>query len=127
MRKKTNIIIPRDGISNHSHQETKSRLDDPIWRLASIIITVAAGGLIIYSLVRQQWIIAASAIIFFLMLWFFPFIWKWIVFAFNRKPETTWERISLNLALATLAALVFEDFFEVLFRLFRMVRYIITR
>lgn len=92
------------------------RLDRPGWRWTSKLIFMAAAVVLLYTIYRRQFFIAITAGIFFSILWFIPVLWNWIVFVFSRKPETLWERLSLNLVLATLAALTFEDALEVIVR-----------
>jgi hypothetical protein len=109
--------MTEEPILEQSVGKPHRRLNHPAWRISSILVMLGAVSILAYTAYRSQVLIAASAVIFFLLLWFIPVLWDWIVFTFGRKPETTWERISLNLALATLAALTFEDAFEVAVRL----------
>ncbi len=110
----------KQSSSRQPAEKPKNRLDHAGWRLASALIFLAAAAVLLYSIYRTQFLIAVSAVVFFLLLWVIPAVWEGIVFIFGRKPETTWERLSLNLVLATLAALSFEDASEVAGRLGRL-------
>ena len=57
-------------------------------------------------------IIPVATLLGFLLLWFWPKPWDWIETIFGRRPRTIWGRISLNLAIATLVAITFEDVVE---------------
>lgn len=103
----------------------KRRLDYLAWRIASIFVTLGATGVLAYAVYKSLTLVLSSVVIFFLLLWLIPALWDWIVFTFGRKPETTWERISLNIALAILAALTFEDAFEVVIRLARRLLFLL--
>lgn len=109
--------MTEEPVSEQLAGKSERRLDHPAQWIVSILVLFGAVSILAYTVYRSQVLIAASAAVFFLLLWFIPVLWDWIVFTFGRKPETTWERISLNLALATLAALTFEDAFEVVVRL----------
>jgi len=107
--------------SKDSLAKPTSRMDHPFWRYLSIIIAVGTVGVLTYSITRQQWVIPISAIAFFLILWLWPVIWDWIVFLFSKRPTSIWGRISLNLVIATLLAVIFEDFYELVIEFFRMI------
>ncbi|MFZ5911100.1 MAG: hypothetical protein ACOYYU_13895 [Chloroflexota bacterium] len=109
--------MTEEPVSEQSVGKPKRRLDYPAWRIVSILVTLGAAGVLAYSVYKSQTLVFSGAVVFFLLLWLIPPLWDWIVFTFGRKPETTWERISLNLALAMLAAMAFEDAFEVVVRL----------
>ena len=96
-------------------------MDHPAWRVLSIIIADGTIGVLVYSISREQWVIPISAIGFFLILWLWPTIWDWIVFLFSKLPESVWGRISLNLVIATLLAVIFEDFYEVAIEFIRTI------
>ena len=104
-----------------SPMKPASRMDYPAWRYLSIIIAVGTIGVLAYSIIRQQWVIPISAIGFFLIIWLWPAIWDWIVFIFSKRPTSIWGRISLNLVIATLLAVIFEDFYELVIEFFRMI------
>jgi len=107
----------KQSSSRQPAEKPKTRLDHAGWRFASALIFLAAAAVLLYSIYRTQFLIAVSAAVFFLLLWVIPALWDGIVFILGRKPETMWERLSLNLMLATLAALSFEDASEVAKRL----------
>jgi len=56
--------------------------------------------------------IPVGTLVCFLLLLFWPKLWDWIEHVFGRRPESTWGRISLNLATATLLAIALEDIVE---------------
>ncbi len=103
--------------SQQPAEKPKNRLHHAGRRRASALIFLAAAAVLLYTIYRTQFLITISAAAFFLLLWLIPALWDGIIFLFGRKPETIWERISLNVMLATLAALTFEDAFEVAGRL----------
>jgi len=103
----------------------KRRLDYPAWRIVIIFVTLGTAGVLVYAVYKAQTLVLGSVVIFFLLLWLIPALWDWIVFTFGRKPETAWERISLNLTLAILAALAFEDALEVVMRLARRLLFLL--
>jgi hypothetical protein len=96
--------------------KANSRLNNPAWRILSIIMTVGTIGVFLYSTARDQLVIPISAIVFFLMLWLWPTIWDGIVFLFSKRPRSLWGRISMNLVIATLLAVIFEDFYELVIK-----------
>ena len=98
-----------------------NRMNHPTWRFLSIIIAVGTIGVLVYSIRREQWAIPISAIGFFVVLWLWPTIWDWIVFLFSKRPASIWGRISLNLVIATLLAVIFEDFYEVVIEFARTI------
>ena len=51
------------------------------------------------------------------VLWIWPAIWDGLVFLFSKRPRSLWGRISMNLIIATLLAVIFEDLWE-LFKMF---------
>ncbi len=108
--------MSKESLPRLPDKEPGKRLDRLGWRWVSILIFMAAAVVLLYTIYRTQFLIAIIAGVFFLMLWFIPVLWNWVVFVFGRKPETLWERLSLNLVLATLAALTFEDALEVIMR-----------
>jgi uncharacterized membrane protein YidH (DUF202 family) len=57
-------------------------------------------------------IIPIGTLVVFLALWFWPKLWDWIEHVFGKRPGSTWGRISLNLAVATLVAIALEDIVE---------------
>ncbi len=106
--------------------KSASRLDSPALRILSIIVTIGVIVVFLYSTARNQLIIPISAIVFFLMLWLWPAIWNGIVFLFSKRPKSIWGRLSMNLVIATLLAVIFEDLWEVLKMLARIVNRIIN-
>ena len=89
-----------------------NRLGSLILRILSIVMTIGTIGVFLYSTARNQLVIPISAILFFLMLLLWPAIWDGIVFLFSKRPRSLWGRISMNLVIATLMAVIFEDFYE---------------
>ncbi len=112
--------------SENNEEKSTSRLDHPAWRILSIIMTIGVIVVFLYSTARDQLIIPISAIVFFLMLCLWPAIWNGIVFLFSKRPKSIWGRFSMNLVIATLLAVIFEDLWEVLKMLERIVNRIIN-
>ena len=107
--------------------KSTSRLNKPAWRILSIIMIIGTIGVFLYSTARNQLVIPISAIIFFLLLLLLPAIWDGIVFLFSKRPSSIWGRISMNLVIATLLAVIFEDFYELFVMFARIVVRIIDR
>ena len=102
----------------------KGRLQNPILFFLSIALVFFSFGLIIYS-VPDVLIIPVIMFFVFLLLWFSPTLWTWIEELFGKRPGTKWGRFSMNLAIATFTAIIFEDVIDfiwkgvrLLFRLF---------
>jgi hypothetical protein len=57
-------------------------------------------------------IVPLGTLVGFLLLWCWPKLWDWIERVFGTRPGSTWGRISLNLAIATLLAIALEDVIE---------------
>ena len=116
---------------SHSSEDNQgkatNRLNKPAWRALSIIMIIGTIGVFLYSTARNQLIIPISAILFFLLLLLWPAIWDGIVFLFSKRPSSTWGRISMNLVLATLMAVIFEDFYELFVMFARILARIINR
>jgi uncharacterized membrane protein len=92
--------------------KSSNRLDRPAWRILSIILVIGTIFVFLYSTARDQLTIPISASVFFLMLCLWPAIWDGIVFLFSKRPQSLWGRISMNLVIATLFAVIFEDLYE---------------
>jgi hypothetical protein len=106
--------------SENNADKPKGRLDNPILRLVSVLVAIAAIGVLFYSLASSLPIIPVMAGIFFLMLWFIPQIWKWIEYVFSKRPSSTLGRFTLNLVLAIILASAFEDILEIIQRFTRI-------
>jgi len=99
----------------------RSRLDNPFWRITSILVGIGAVGVFLYSITAGYQTIPVMTVIFFLMLWFLPQFWDWIEFVFSKRPSSIWGRFVLYLVIAILMASVFEDLTEMVSRLLRFI------
>jgi hypothetical protein len=97
------------------------RLANPSLRLLSILVAIAAIGILLYSFTSNFPIIPVMTGVFFLMLWILPFLWKWIEYIFSKRPSSIWGRFTLNLVLAIIMASAFEDFLEIARRITRII------
>lgn len=113
--------MTNDNRPKGNSERPKSRLDNPALRIASILVALASIGILLYSLATSLTIIPIMTVIFFLMLWFLPFLWKWIVFVFSKRPSSLWGRFTLNLVLAIIMASAFEDILEIIRRFARII------
>jgi hypothetical protein len=121
--------MTQDNSSENNTGKPKGRLDNPLLRLVSVLVAIASIGILLYSLASSLPIIPIMAGVFFLMLWFLPFLWKWIEYVFSKRPSSVWGRFTLNLVLAIIMASAFEDVLEIIRRfawiIFRILRRII--
>ena len=101
--------------------ESKGRLSNPILRFASILVTLAAIFVLIYSIANSFTIFSIMAGVFFLILWFFPQVWDWIEFVFSKRPSSTLGRLVMNLVIAILMASIIEDAWELIIKLARII------
>ena len=105
----------------------KGRLDNPRLRFLSILVGIAAIGIFLYSFTSNFPIIPVMTGIFFLMLWFIPQFWKWIEWAFSKRPSSAWGRFTLNLILAIIMASAFEDILEIVQRFARIIFWMLSK
>ncbi len=120
-------FMTKDNPPENNPGSPKGRLDNPILRIASILIAILAIGTLLYSLANSLPIIPVMAGVFFLMLWFLPQLWDWIEYVFSKRPASRWGRFTLNLVLAILMASAFEDILELLTRFARIISWVIRR
>ena len=116
--------MTKNTLSKVDSIEKKGRLQNPILFFLSVALVIFSFGLIIYS-IPDVLIIPVIMFFVFLLLWFSPTLWTWIEELFGKRPGTKWGRFSMNLAIATFTAIIFEDVIDfiwkgvrLLFRLF---------
>ena len=119
--------MTQDNPSDSNKEKTRGRLDNPILRLASILVAIAAIFILLYSLTSSFPIIPIMTGVFFLMLWFLPQLWNWIEFVFSKRPSSTWGRFILNLVLAIILASAFEDILELIRTFARIIYWTLRR
>ena len=112
--------MTQDNPSENKTTKPKGRLANPWLRFASILVAIAAIGILLYSFASNFPIIPVMTGVFFLMLWFIPQIWKWFEWVFSKRPSSTWGRFTLNLVLAIIMASAFEDVLEIIMRFARI-------
>jgi hypothetical protein len=112
--------MTQDNPSENGTGKPRGRLANPTLRFVSILVAIAAIGILLYSITSNFPIIPVMIGIFFLMLWFIPQIWKWIEFVFSKRPSSKWGRFTLNLVLAILMASAFEDILEIVMKFARI-------
>ena len=100
---------------------SKSRLSNPVLRLVTILIAVAAIFVLIYSLINSFTIFPIMVGVFFLMLWFLPHLWDWIRFVFSKRPSSILGRLTLNLVIAIIMASIIEDVWELIIKIMRII------
>ena len=113
--------MTKDNLPESKSDKPKGRLANPRSRLLSILVAIAATGILLYSFTSNFPIIPVMTGVFFLMLWILPFLWKWIEYVFSKRPSSIWGRFTLNLVLAIIMASAFEDFLEIIRRIARII------
>lgn len=106
-----------NGSKISTTSQSKSRLSNNYLRLVSVLIAIAAIGVLIYTLLIGFYEIPTITVIFFIVLSFFPQFWHWIEYVFSKQPSSKWGRFVLNLVLAILLASIFEDILELLVKI----------
>ena len=118
--------MEKNNYSKEKMDKPSGRLKNPILRLASILLILAAISVLIYSLVNSFTIFPIIAGAFFLMLWFLPQLWDWIEFVFSKRPSSILGRLALNLVIAIILASIIEDAWELIIKLMRIMLRLIS-
>ena len=113
--------MANDFFPEKNSEKTEGRFQKPLWRFLSVIVAILSLSALFYSIFRKMFIIPAFALLFFLLLWFGPIFWTWLEEIFGKRPRSTWGRFSMNLAIATLIAIMVEDTLEVFLKGFRFI------